>query len=120
MISFFLTWFFSSILFFMMSRFFKDILIPSLNTTLIISLFIGLLNVLIRPVITFFSLPVNLITLGVFSFVVNSTMLKIADAVIGDMTIQGWSSVFLSSFILSIIQISANIAWSERWKDLKR
>lgn len=57
--------------------------------------FLGILNAFFRPIALVLTLPINLLTLGLFTFVINAFMLKIASAVIPGFDIHGfWNAVF--------------------------
>jgi putative membrane protein len=120
MLNLFITWFFSASILFMSSRFVEGIKIPNIETALMASFVIGLLNVFIRPFITLISLPVNILTLGMFSFVINAIILKMADAFMEGVLIETWGAAFVASIFLALIQVAANIVWPRRWKFLGR
>ena len=64
---------------------------------------IGLANILIWPLLIFLTLPINILTLGLFTFVVNGAVLKICAALIKGFDIKGWGSAILGAVILSIV-----------------
>ncbi len=56
---------------------------------------LGILNVFFRPVLIILTLPINILTLGLFTFVINALMLKMASGVISGFEVHGfWSAVF--------------------------
>lgn len=78
---------------------------------LIVAIVFGLVNALIRPVISLLSLPITILTLGLFTLVINTIMLLITAGLTGDLlTIQGdgfgrlWIAL-LGSIIISIVSI---------------
>lgn len=57
--------------------------------------FLGILNAFFRPIALILTLPINILTLGLFTFVINAFMLKIASAVIPGFDVYGfWTSIF--------------------------
>jgi putative membrane protein len=120
MLNLFITWFFSAAILFMSSRLVEGFIIPNIETALMASFVIGLLNVFIRPFITLISLPVNILTLGLFSFVINAMILKMADAFMEGILIETWGVAFMASVFLALIQVAANIVLPGRWKFLGR
>lgn len=52
--------------------------------TVLVAIVLGVINTLIRPVIKFLSLPINLLTLGLFTLVINALMVMLADWCMGD------------------------------------
>ena len=95
-------------------------LMPGLHLTddfigvLLVAVIFGLINVLIRPIVRLFSLPVTILTLGLFSLVINAAMLLLTAALAGDLLsidgglIQKFFTALLSSIILSIISTIFN------------
>jgi len=64
---------------------------------------LGILNVFFKPVLLILTLPVNILTLGLFTFVINAMILMMASGVIKGFYVSGfWSAVF-GSIVISII-----------------
>ena len=64
---------------------------------------LGILNAVLRPIALVITLPINVLTLGLFTFVINALMLKMASGVIPGFDVHGfWTAVF-GSLIISII-----------------
>lgn len=75
---------------------------------------LGIFNALFRPILILLTLPLNILTLGFFTFVINALMLKMASAVIAGFEVQGfWSAVF-GSLMISIVSWLLNSFISER------
>jgi putative membrane protein len=69
------------------------------------ALVLGLINTLIRPVLSFFSLPLQILTLGLFTLVINSLMLLLTAALVPGFNISGFGSAFLGAIVLSIVSL---------------
>jgi putative membrane protein len=65
---------------------------------------IGLANLLIWPVLFVLTLPFNILTFGLFTFVVNGAVLKIAAAFISGFAIEGWWAAIFGAIILTIVR----------------
>lgn len=64
---------------------------------------LGILNVFFRPIVLILTLPVNVMTLGLFTFVINAFMLKMASGVIPGFEVRGfWPAVF-GALIISAV-----------------
>jgi len=75
---------------------------------------LGILNALFRPILILLTLPINILTLGFFTFVINALMLKMASGVIAGFDVHGfWSAVF-GSLIISTISWLLNSFINER------
>jgi putative membrane protein len=61
---------------------------------------LGILNAFVRPLLLLLTLPLNILSLGLFTFVINAFLLKIASFAIEGFTVQGfWAALFGSLFI---------------------
>jgi putative membrane protein len=64
---------------------------------------LGILNAILRPIALVLTLPINVLTLGLFTFVINALMLKMASGVIPGFTVHGFWTAVIGSLIISII-----------------
>jgi putative membrane protein len=72
------------------------------KTALMFALAFGLLNVFVKPIVSFFALPVTVLTLGLFTLIINAVMVYIADKFIAGMSINGFVNTLIFSVLLSI------------------
>jgi putative membrane protein len=64
---------------------------------------LGILNAFFRPILILLTLPINLLTLGLFTFVVNALLLMLTSSIISGFHVQGfWSAVF-GSLVISVV-----------------
>lgn len=63
---------------------------------------LGLLNLLVKPLVTLLSLPFIILTLGLFFFVINGFMLFLASLVLDGLTIDGCLPAILGGFVLAL------------------
>ncbi|MEJ2656609.1 MAG: phage holin family protein [Desulfobacterales bacterium] len=64
---------------------------------------LGILNAFFRPILLILTLPVNILSLGLFTFVINAVMLMMVSGVISGFKVDGfWSAVF-GSFLISLV-----------------
>ena len=87
---------------YLVSHLVSSMYISSLASLLILTLIFGLLNLIIKPVIEFFSLPITFITLGLFSLVINAIVLKLAFIIVPGVYLSGFISAIGASILLSI------------------
>ncbi len=69
---------------------------------------LGILNALFRPIALLITLPINVLTLGFFTFVINALMLKMASGVIDGFDVHGFGSAILGSLMISVISWMLN------------
>jgi len=64
---------------------------------------LGVLNIFFRPILLILTLPINILTLGFFTFIINAVLLKMASSVITGFQVHGfWSAVF-GGLIISVV-----------------
>ena len=76
-----------------------DLIVPgiqieSISALLFAAAAIGVLNAIVRPVILFVTLPLNILTLGLFTLVINAAMLKLASDVVRGFDVSGLLAAF--------------------------
>jgi putative membrane protein len=65
---------------------------------------IALLNIFVRPLLVFFTLPATIVTLGLFLFIINACIILLADKLIDGFAVSGCFSALLFSVLLSIFR----------------
>lgn len=77
--------------------------IKGFAAALIAALALGVVNAIIRPVIMFFTLPLNILTLGLFTLVINAFMLLLAKSVVTGFVVSGFWAAFFGSIVLTVV-----------------
>jgi putative membrane protein len=75
---------------------------------------LGILNALFRPILILLTLPINILTLGFFTFVINALLLKTASGVIRGFDVDGFWYAIFGSLIISAISWLLNSFITER------
>ena len=75
---------------------------------------LGILNAFFRPMALLLTLPINILTLGFFTFIINALMLKMASAVIPGFDVHGFWSAIFGSLMISVISWLLNSFINER------
>ncbi|MDQ5957363.1 MAG: putative rane protein [Patescibacteria group bacterium] len=78
-------------------------------SVVIIALILAGLNLLVKPILYFISIPINIITLGLFSLVINAAIIKLADMISASFTITGWWTYILFALVLSIMNMALSM-----------
>ena len=71
--------------------------------TLVAAAILGIVNAIIRPLLLLLTLPLNVVTLGLFTFVINALMLLLTSAIVPNFRIQGFGWALVGAVVLSII-----------------
>lgn len=77
--------------------------VADFTTALLAAVVLGVVNTFIKPVLSFVTAPLNLVTLGLFAFVVNAVVLFIVSAVVPGVQIDGWVPAILAAVVLSVV-----------------
>ncbi len=72
---------------------------------------LGLLNLFFRPILLLLTLPINILTLGLFTLVINALMLMMASGVIPGLRIQGFWPALWGSLVISAVSWLMNTLW---------
>jgi len=75
---------------------------------------LGFLNAFIRPIALLLTLPINVLTLGFFTFVINALMLKMASGIITGFEVYGFWSAIFGSLLISVISWLLNSFINDR------
>jgi putative membrane protein len=70
---------------------------------LVTALILGLINAFIRPVLILFTLPLNILTLGLFTLVINALLILLAEAVVPGFAVQGFWWALLFGLVLAVV-----------------
>jgi putative membrane protein len=77
--------------------------VDSIWTTFIVAIVLGAINLFIKPIISLIALPINLLTLGLFSLVINGLLIMLASALVPGFEVNGFLWAVLFSIVLSIV-----------------
>lgn len=87
--------------------------IASWQAAVIAGALLGLLNTFVRPVLRLVSLPINLLTMGLFTLVINGAILMILDWLMEGLTISGFLWAIVGALVVSILTSIVNIVIGE-------
>lgn len=79
------------------------VVVEGTGALLLAALVIGLVNAVIRPILVFLTLPITVLTLGLFYFVLNGLMLYLAAALTPGFALSGLVSAILGALVVSIV-----------------
>lgn len=80
-----------------------DVQVSTLGTAFIVALVLGVLNTFVKPILKILTLPITVITLGLFLVVINVALVLLAEYLVPGFEIANLLSAFLFSIIVSII-----------------
>jgi putative membrane protein len=75
---------------------------------------LGILNAVLRPIALLLTLPINILSLGLFTFIINALMLKMASGIIPGFGVYGFWTAIFGSLLISVISWLLNSFISEK------
>lgn len=88
--------------------------VSDFQTAILAAIVLGVINTFIKPALLFLTAPLNLLTLGLFTFVINAVVLWLVSVFVTGLMIDGWVPAILAAIVLSVI----STALSSLLKDL--
>ena len=98
-----LKWLLSASALLLVAYLYNGVEVRSFGAALMAALVIGLFNTILRPVLVLLTLPITLVTLGLFLFVINALMFWAASGVLNDFHVRGFGAALLGSLMYSVI-----------------
>jgi putative membrane protein len=98
-------WLLSAIALLAVSHLYSGVEVTSFPSALLAALVIGLLNTIVRPILVILTLPVTVLTLGLFLFVINALMFWWAANLLDGFQVQGFSAALLGSLLYTLMGV---------------
>ncbi len=98
-----LKWLLSALALLAVTYLYSGVLVSSFTSALIAAAVIGLLNMIVRPVLVVLTLPVTIVTLGLFLFIINALMFWAASGLLSGFTVTGFAAALIGSLIYSAL-----------------
>lgn len=87
------------------TRLVRGIRCRSTGSLMLAALVLGLINSFIRPVLLFFTMPITILTLGMFALVINALMISLTAAIVPDFEVDNFGSALVAALIMTILAI---------------
>ncbi len=91
------------------SRFVHGIEVSDLQTLLLAAVVLGLVNAIVRPIVFLLTLPLTVITFGLFLLIINAAMLWFSSLFLSGFVVHGFAAALLGSIIVSLV------SWVGSW-----
>lgn len=96
-------WLLSAVALLAVAHLYSGVVVQSFSSALAAALVIGFLNAVLRPILIILTLPVTVITLGLFLFVINALMFYWAAALLSGFQVQGFGAALIGSLIYTLL-----------------
>lgn len=87
-----------------LSNVLPNITVDNYVTAIIVALLLSVLNFIVRPIMVILTLPITIITFGLFLLVINAIIIKLASHFVDGFHVEGWLWAIIFSLLLSILQ----------------
>lgn len=101
-------WFVSALALLAVAYLYSGVEIDGIFAALIAALVLGLVNALIRPVLVLLTLPVTLLTMGLFIFIINALLFWFVAEVVDGFEVRGFMAALIGSLMYSVIALLIN------------
>ena len=103
-----LNWLLSAVALLAVAYLYSGVVVSSFTGALIAAAVLGLLNLIVRPILVLLTLPVTVVTLGLFLFIVNALMFWAAAGLVGGLSVTVFGAALIGSLIYSVLQLAIN------------
>ena len=114
MVKMLLRWVLMAVALLAVSYLYSGVQVASFGTALLAAVVIGLLNVLLRPILVLLTLPVTVLTLGLFLFIVNALVFWAASGLMPGFHVNGFLAALLGSLIYSALGLCIDMVFSDK------
>ena len=87
----------------LVSNFVPGIEVSGLYIALIVAVVLGIINLVVKPLLILLTLPINLLTLGLFTFVINAFLFWFISTFIDGFSVDGFIPAFIGAFIVAAV-----------------
>ena len=97
----------TSLILLLMAKMVKGVEIDNWGSALIAAVILGFVNAFVKPVMVFLTIPLTMITLGLFLLVINALVLQLVAALSPGVRISGFGQAVLGSIVLTVLNLLA-------------
>lgn len=113
MIKLLLRWALSAMALMVIPEIVPGVTVQSYGSALICAIFLGLANALIRPVLILITLPITLLTLGLFTLVINGLMFWLVAGILDGLAVTGFGAAFWGALVYGVLTWLINLSLRE-------
>lgn len=94
----------TAVIVYLLANFLPGVSVDGFGSSIIVVIVLALLNFLIKPILQLISIPITILTLGLFLFVINAVIIMLCGSIVGGFNVEGFFPALLFSLVLSIVQ----------------
>lgn len=109
-----LRWLLNALAIILISYLISSISVSGFYIALMVALILGLVNAVIRPLIIILTLPINILTLGLFVLVINALLFWFVSSFVKGFEVAGFQAAFVGALILSVVSWFSNMLLKDK------
>lgn len=118
MLTFLVHLFITAALLLLLSRLVKGVEVKGWGPAIIGALVLGFANAIVRPVMVVLTLPLTIVTLGLFLLAINAMMLRLVSALVPGIRISGCGTALWGGLVLSLLNLGVELLFGQHWAPL--
>lgn len=95
----------NAIAFYVVAYIVPGVVISGWEPLLVISVMWGLLTTLLRPFLVILTLPINILTMGLFTFVINASLIMLMSRLVRGFQVEGFGTAIIAAIVLSLVSL---------------
>jgi putative membrane protein len=107
-------WILNAISLFIVSKLVSGVMVSDFSAALIAIIVISLLNIFIKPLLILLTLPITILTLGLFTFVINAVLLMLAGVITPGFQVDGFGAALVGSIVFTVVSMLLRSLLSEK------
>ncbi len=109
-----INWFVSAVAIMIASYLLPGVMVSGLIAALVVAIVLGFINVFIKPVLILLTLPINILSLGLFTLVINALLVMLASAIVPGFRVDGFWWAMLFALVLFAVNLMFSIFREKR------
>ena len=102
----------------LLSRLVKGVEVKGWGPAIIGALVLGVVNAIVRPVMVVLTLPLTIITLGLFLLAINAMMLRLVSVLVPGIKVHGCATALWGGVVLSLLNLGVEMLFGQHWAPL--
>lgn len=103
MISVLVNWIVSAMVIFSIAYILPGATVVDFTAALVVALVLGIINALLKPVLLILTLPINILTLGLFTFILNALLIILVSNIVPGFIVDGFLVALIFGIVLSVV-----------------
>ncbi len=89
----------------LVARMVSGVHVEGWGSAFLVAIVLGIVNAIVKPIMIVLTIPITILTFGLFLFVINALMLWLAASIVPGVKVEGFGAAFLGAFVLSILNL---------------